>query len=140
MPARALMPADQLMKPDQIDALVEQHGVITHVIMLPTYKLRIDVHPDYDEDGALQPRRVTKAAFFEVVLRNGRDGEYKALRAAVRGPHAASAQEQLVRKLVVHPSPEVFDSIMKVWPGLAEGLGPALVNMQALSREETEKS
>lgn len=79
---------------------------------------------------------------WEVVLRKPTRPEYKAFRARSHNPaQIADAQEQLVRQIVVHPTPEAFGNLLDDYPGIAESpaASKALQALTGMAAEEDSK-
>lgn len=70
-----------------------------------------------------QHRRVKHVRIndIDLVLRAPKRHEYKRFRSQAHGEQRADAQEDLMRLIVVHPSPrEAFDTLLEDYPGLCE--------------------
>lgn len=77
---------------------------------------------------------------WEIVLRKPSRQEYKQFRAQSHNPaQVAEAQEILARKCVVHPSRELFDSMLEDYPAIPEAAGEMFKKLTGLAVAEDVK-
>lgn len=68
-----------------------------------------------------------KTPEWQFVIRAPKRSEYKQFRSQVHNEaRKAEATEILVRQLIIHPTPEEFDTMMEDWPALCDGCGGTL--------------
>lgn len=77
---------------------------------------------------------------WEFVARKPTRPEYKGWRAKLNNENTApDATEQLIRRIVVCPTPEAFDAVLDDWPALAEAAVPAIKAMCGLDADHDRK-